>query len=257
MLFLYELNSIMIKLTRYFLLLLLCIGCKKEHTLTFDSFKLDHTSCDTCPSIKIDIPNALDNTKIAQNINTALDEELIYLLNFDETANVQSVQDAIESFIVSYQNIQQKFGEETIGWEAEIIGEVVYEDNNIITIKLNSYTFTGGAHGHGATTYLNFEKPNGTELENHQLFKDYENFEVLAEKMFRKKEGIPQKEGINSTGFMFSGDTFHLSNNIGYTKEGIQLVYNQYEVASYADGPVVLVIPFEKANEHLQYSLQL
>ncbi|MEO0900921.1 MAG: DUF3298 domain-containing protein, partial [Bacteroidota bacterium] len=33
---------------------------------------------------------------------------------------------------------------------------------------------------------------------------------------------------------------FHLSENIGYVPEGIQLIYNQYEVASYADGPIVL-----------------
>ncbi|MEO0900922.1 MAG: RsiV family protein [Bacteroidota bacterium] len=70
-------------------------------------------------------------------------------------------------------------------------------------------------------------------------------------------EKIPQDENINITGFMFDGDVFHLSENIGYVPEGIQLIYNQYEVASYADGPIVLTIPYTEINKYLKRGIQL
>ncbi|HBU78322.1 MAG TPA: hypothetical protein DEF18_09490, partial [Muricauda sp.] len=53
------------------------------------------------------------------------------------------------------------------------------------------------------------------------------------------------------------GDSFHLSNNVGYTKDGIQLIYNQYEVASYADGPIVLVLTYNEVNPFLERKVKL
>ncbi len=238
------------------LLFVLCLGCKKKHKLTFEPLQFENTSCKKCPAIKINIPNALEGTKIAQSINRALREELIYTLKFEDSEDISSVEEAMQSFTKSYHNLQQRFNDETVAWEAEITGEVTYEDQSVITIKLDSYTYTGGAHGYGATTFLNFEKQNGVELENHQLFEDYEGFETVAEKLFREKEGLSEDDNINTTGFMFNGDTFHLSENIGYTEEGIQLIYNQYEVASYADGPINLIIPFEEANDFLKHKVE-
>ena len=144
-----------------------------------------------------------------------------------------------------------------IPWEATIDGEVVYEDENIITLMLNSYSFTGGAHGYASTSFLNFDKRQGTELENWELFDDLEGFEDFAETKFRIQEKIPQNKNINSTGFMFEGDSFHLSENLGYTQEGLQLIYNQYEVASYADGPIVLTLPYNEINLYLKRKVKI
>ncbi|MEX0362627.1 MAG: RsiV family protein, partial [Allomuricauda sp.] len=114
------------------------------------------------------------------------------------------------------------------------------------------YTFTGGAHGYSAVTFLNFDKIKGQETEQWELFEDEEGFVNYAETKFRIQEGIPQDANINGTGFMFEGDHFHLSENLGYTQDGIQLIYNQYEIASYADGPKILTIPFAEANKYLK-----
>lgn len=235
------------------LLFILCFGCKKEHKLTFETLQLDNTTCSNCPDIRINVPHGLDNTLIAQNINQSIREELIYTLKFDDAEDVETIEGAMRSFTNSFQNLKEKFGDETMGWEAEINGEVNYEDEKIITIRLNSYSFTGGAHGYGSTTFLNFDKKNGTELENHQLFNDFEGFIDLAEQLFREKEQIPEKDNINSTGFMFNGEHFHLPENIGYNQKGIELIYNQYEVAPYADGPIILIVPFEKVNTFLKF----
>jgi hypothetical protein len=65
------------------------------------------------------------------------------------------------------------------------------------------------------------------------------------------QEKIPEGEPINSTGYMFERDTFYLPQNIGFTQDGVKLLYNEYEVASYADGPVELLLPYKEVKKYL------
>jgi len=234
------------------LMLIVIISCETESKLAFDTLQLGGENCTDCPKIEINIPNVLDESSVATAINRSLREEIISLLSFSEDQTIDNMDKAIASFTDSYKELKEKFPEEP-AWEAQINGEVVYEDANIVTIKLNSYSFTGGAHGYASTSFLNFDKVEGTELENHDLFEDYEGFAQFAEAQFREQEKIPQDKNINATGFMFEGDAFHLAQNMGYTQNGLQMVYNQYEVASYADGPIVLTLSYEDINKYLKF----
>lgn len=240
------------KIVLLIFLSVLNLCCEAESKLTFENLQLENEKCDACPEIKIGIPHALDETKIAETINAVLTEELIYALKFEDSLEVNSIDGAMKSFTNSYQELRGKFNDETMGWEAEINGEIVFENDRLISILLNSYSFTGGAHGYGAATLLNFDKQKGVELENHELFHDFDGFMAFTENKFRIEQNVPKETNINSTGFMFTNDTFHLPENIGFTENGIQLVYNQYEIASYADGPIELVLPFNEVNSFLK-----
>jgi hypothetical protein len=237
------------------LCLILLLGCETESKLTFEPVQLQGEICEDCPRIDINIPNALDSSPISETINRSLREEIISILSFTEDKDIDTPEKALQSFTESYKEVKTKFPDE-VQWEAEIEGQVIYEDENMVTILMNSYSFTGGAHGYASTTYLNFDKKQGTELDNWDLFDDLEGFEAYAEAKFREQEKIPQDANINDTGFMFESDAFHLPNNIGYTTEGLKLIYNQYEVASYADGPIELVLPYSEINPYLKYKVK-
>lgn len=235
----------------YAIVLLLLIGCQKEKKLTFEPLVLDETRCSECPEVAIDIPNAFENSKAARTINTALKEEIIEILNYDDETEAISIKDAVKSFSDGYWELKKLYPEEATAWKAEIEGKITYDGPEFLTIELNSYLFTGGAHGYSSKRFLNFNKTKGKELENWQLFKDRENFQEFAEQKFRTQESIPLEAPINSTGFMFERDSFYLPENIGFTKEGVELLYNPYEVASYADGPIVLTLPFADVQPFL------
>nr|WP_299386745.1 DUF3298 and DUF4163 domain-containing protein [Allomuricauda sp.] len=234
------------------LTLLMCLGCETDHKLTFEPHQVSEQTCENCPNIQIEIVKAMDGSSLGKTINNSVEEEIIALLSFDDAEGVDSMSKAIASFSKSFQELQEKFPDETVGWEAKIDCEVAYEDENILTLILGAYTFTGGAHGYSSTTYLNFDKVKAEEMDNWELFDDEEGFTNYAETKFRIQEAIPQDDNINATGFMFEGDVFHLSDAMGYTPDGLQLIYNQYEIASYADGPKVLTIPFAEANKYLK-----
>ena len=152
--------------------------------------------------------------------------------------------------------MKELYPDESPGWKAEIFAEVSYEDPYMITLKMDAYTYTGGAHGYGFTRYLNFDKEKGSEMEAWQLFKNQADFERFAEGKFRVQEQIPKDQSINSTGFMFEQDSFHLPENIGFTWEGVTLHYNQYEVASYADGPIEVTIPYNEMQPFLNHEIK-
>lgn len=241
---------------RVLLSFLLFSACTNDHKLAYEPLKITEHDCEQCPEISIEVPNAIDKSKLAEVINTALQEELISLLVFDEELEASSIETAIQSFKNGYTELNTLFPEETTPWEAKISGQIAYEDKNVLTISLNSYLFTGGAHGYTSRRFLNFNKRKAVEYENWELFKDKDHFEHFAETKFRIQEDIPQDAPINTTGFMFEKDAFYLPENIGFTPEGLILLYNQYEVASYADGTIELKLPMNEVKNYLAFKMQ-
>ena len=233
------------------LFLLVFMGCEEDTSLIFEPMTFGNKTCENCALIEIDIPKAIGNKSIDEVVNTALREEIISILKYDDEIDVSTIDSAILSFQKEYDKLKSKFPEESTKWEATVKGTVTFENNQILTIRLDYYLFTGGAHGYSSIRYLNFDKTKGKELGNKELFKDMEAFKNLAESKFREEEKIPMTSSINSTGFMFENDTFYLPENIGFTQEGLQLFYEQYEVASYADGPIVLVLPYQEIKKYL------
>ncbi|MGB5458718.1 MAG: DUF3298 domain-containing protein [Eudoraea sp.] len=240
----------------YLFFLALIVSCQDSGNITFEALTLAHTKCEECPEVSIEVPNALGNNKLAKSINRALQEEVISKLTFDDEINAETIQEAIESFTNGYFELKKIYPDETIGWQAKINGMVTYEDNELLTIELQSYLFTGGAHGYGSTNFLNFSKKRGKEMDDWELFKDKEGFEQYAETQFRLQHNIPVNKPINSTGFMFEKDHFYLPENIGFTEKGIKLLYNQYEVASYADGPIELTLPYKDIRKFLSGNIK-
>jgi len=240
-----------------FVTLLVCflfIACSDEEALTFEPISISSDPCENCTTVLIEIPHALGKNKLSETINTALQNEIIALLNFDEESNAYNLKSATNAFITDYEELNDKFPEESIPWEAKIEGSITFENKDLITIQLESYIFTGGAHGYGTNRYLNFDKANGVELFHEDLFKSKEDFKNFTETLFRKQENIPADVNINSTGFMFETEDFYLPDNIGYTDDGLLLFYEPYEIASFADGPITITIPYKDANVFLRFS---
>ncbi len=211
--------------------------------------------CKECPAVRIAVPEAGENSALGQGVNRAIREEVIEILDYDETRDATNIPEAIEAFGAGFRELQRQFPDELIGWEATVEGFVTYEDDSVVSLKLEMYIFTGGAHGLMTTHYLNFDKATGEELSNEDLFADWGALENLAEKTFREAHRIPYGTNINESGFMFEGSRFHLPENMGFTAEGLELYYNPYEIASYADGPISLIVPMERIKPLLAEKL--
>jgi hypothetical protein len=253
----------------YFLMIAVVLtGCKKEtkeevkevkearlsFTTAQYSKKTSLPCRDYCTYIDIEVPTAYNIPTVADSINDKVFKTVRNIVNSgDKRSDAKTYDQIMESFVGSYEDLVKKFPEEAlIPYEAKIRGTIFYNSNNLLNIKINHYTFEGGAHGYDGDTSLLFDLKSGFSLQPKDLFNDVKSFTALAEAKFREKFRIPANKSINATGLLFEDDKFVLPKNIFYTKDGLLLYYNTLEAGSNPDGPKELLIPYSIADDYLK-----
>lgn len=203
--------------------------------------------------VSIDVPDAVGMGAVSDSINNKVFHVVRSIVYFGEKpTNAKSYQELMDSFIKSYDDLKKEFPDDAMAWEAKIKGSVDYQNDNIINVKVNSYMFTGGAHGYEGNRSLLFDAKTGKSLSRSDIFKDEKGFTALTEKKFREKYNIPAGKNINATGLFFPNDKFMLPESIFFLESGIQLFYNPVEVGSFADGAKEIKITYDEADPFLK-----
>ena len=226
------------------MLLLFVFSCNDIVTINFSELLLEFNKNAV---VEINIPKADGAFLASNNINSTIENHIANMLNFsEEESDTISLEFAISKFDKEYESFQSDFEESALVWEALFDGEVTYHSPMVITIAINSYLNTGGAHGNLNITLFNFETSTGKLLSNDELISDFPSFSKIAEKHFKEYTNTQEELGD-----YFFGEGFHLPANIGFNEEGVLLCYNVYEIASYAVGVTEFTIPFEEVEDFL------
>lgn len=239
-------------------ILLVLFGCSDEPELTFssESFtqkKLDMCQNVSCPEVTINYIKASGIEDVAATINSKIEEYIIASLQIaqDEEITATSIEEAAAQFIETYRMHSAEFPDIDVEYTAKINITKLFTSEYLVSLEAKQYKYTGGAHGYAHTSYKNIDPQTGAYLTNKELFQDVERFKAFAEREFREKYEIPPGDNINSTGFWFEGETFSLPESIGFTNDQLILLYNQYDIASYAEGPVEVRISRAAAAPYL------
>lgn len=116
--------------------------------------------------------------------------------------------------------------------------------------------YYGGTHPMGGIAYQVYELPDAKRVQKWQnLFTDTTAILKMAEEIFRKEKSLAPKVSLEEAGYWFNNNRFHLTDNFGLDAEGIFFVFNQYEVASYAEGPIDISIPYARIRKYLKKPL--
>lgn len=252
------------KISAVFLLFLLFAACKNEPEkasdtevpLNFEISSITKKSGEgclddnyNCTLISLEIPIAEGPENIASRINTSIKKHVVALINSEEDPGLPSYEEFAKDFIAERQRIAEEF-EESAPWRAIVTGRIFSENKHLLCIGIDSEIFTGGAHGYRSISFFNFDPETGSLYEHDDIFT--EEFVSFAEKAFKSEQGIPEEENINSTGFWFEDDVFHLPNNIGFEDNKVILIYSAYEIASYADGEFRLEFTKEEVAPYIK-----
>lgn len=242
-----------------FVIFLVISSCKNDKeedaSLYFENKTIVERSDDcvlesySCSIISLEFISASGPEEISEKINRVLEQHLIHIVSTEGDPNVSSLQELAENFITNQKNSALDFDEE-IPWKAYINTSIFDHTSQLVSIGVDAEISTGGAHGYSSHTFLNFDPETGEELSHSEIFK--EGFKAYTEKVFREKQGIPTGENINSTGFWFENNEFELPENIGFDPSNVILVYNSYEIDSYADGDLYMEIPREEVKHFLK-----
>ncbi len=126
---------------------------------------------------------------------------------------------------------------------------VHYNDNGYVVIDFLSDTYTGGAHGNYNSSLFCLDVLNKKQLELNDIIKiDSNTLAGILERNLRKEYNIKAKDALST--FLFD-DFIKPNNNFYFNANGIAFMYNPYEVASYAQGQIVIFIPYSDVRTYL------
>lgn len=231
----------------FLVIILLACTKKEELLLTAESFTEKNLSICTdgnCPEITINYVLALGNEKIDEKINSKIQEFIIasLMMGEDSIPTAKNIEEAAIQFIDAYKRDKTEFPDMAGDYFAEINVIELSKTIENYSFEQRQYLYTGGAHGYGSTAFLNIDPNTGKVVTFKEMIKNEFEFTSFVEKKFRAQHDIAIDATINSTGFWFKNDKFNLPETAGITKDSIIFVYNQYDIASYADGPIELRI---------------
>jgi hypothetical protein len=119
---------------------------------------------------------------------------------------------------------------------------------NTFTLSVSNYNFTGGAHGNYSTQYYNYNIQDGTEvgLKNILISGYSKRLKKIAEKAYRDDNNYMPDEDLSTLGWF--KNEFEMTDNYAIGSDGLEFLYNPYEIKPYAGGTTSFTIPYEKLN---------
>ena len=222
------------------------ISCEDQKALTFLEINM---TAENNSIVETNIPQAIGTSDISNNINENIENVISGLLNIGDAddVSVKTVEESITLFNNEFQSFKNDFPESAQQWEAQIDGDVMYQSPEIVSIALTSYINTGGAHGILTINILNFNTETGLKISNDSLFTNMDAFKSVAKPYFEK---TIKEKGNN----FFDTDVFELPSNIGFSEEGVILLYNVYEIAPYSTGITEFTIPYDQISALLKFN---
>ncbi len=200
-------------------------------------------------NITVAFDEAVKNKELSETANKTIENAILTTVNSSE--NASDLQTILKNFNDEYLQFTSDYPEDSEPvWELSIETELTYQSEEIITIAISTYEFKGGAHGNDQIKLLNLDAKTGKALHLSSIINDIDGFTTLAESQFMASLEN-NKDHLNIENFFF-GKPFQLPENIGFSEEGIILIYNVYEVASYDMGYTEFMISFEEAMPYLK-----
>ncbi|MFC3562517.1 DUF3298 domain-containing protein [Pedobacter jamesrossensis] len=126
---------------------------------------------------------------------------------------------------------------------------IAYNDNGYVVIDFLSDAYTGGAHGNYGSTMHCLDVKSKKQMVLGDILKiDSNTLQKILEKNLRRNYNIKSSEQLTTVLF----DNFLKPNkNFYFNANGIAFMYNPYEVASYAQGQIVVFVPFTDLKSYL------
>ena len=231
----------------FLIVLLLFSACDKA--LKPVEFETNSPKINYDANISVAFDKAKSNNDLSETINKTIETEILNTVNSSD--NETSLESVLKNFNDEYLQFTSDYPEDSEPvWELNIETELTYQSEEIITIAISTYEFKGGAHGNDQIKLLNLDAKTGEALNLSSIINDVDGFTTLAESQFIASLEN-NKDQLNIENFFF-GKPFQLPENIGFSEEGIILIYNVYEVASYDMGYTEFMISFEEAMPYLK-----
>lgn len=137
----------------------------------------------------------------------------------------------------------------TMEWSAEVVWQVDFRSPEILSLREEHYSYTGGAHGNSHTECHNFWIADGEpqRVELADLFQPAANWlpvfkQAVAQRLHMEKQ---RRQGSDyQAGEPVEFDWEESPPKVTFRPGGIAVYFDPYEVGSYAEGRYRVFVPF-------------
>jgi hypothetical protein len=195
----------------------------------------------TCVSFEVQYPDflGLDTT-----VRKGITEKVNYILN-GSAGEAKSLKEMGDDFVKDFESFTKEMPGYDLGWYFRGQVKVLISSDTLISLQIDTESFTGGVHPTYATNFVNVEPKTGTAfLLDAMLRPGYqEELNRLGEEDLRNQLELGESDSLALP--ELADGKFELNDNYGFRKEGIVFYFNDYEVGSFAEGPIEIIIPYE------------
>jgi len=220
-------------------------------------YNVELGKCDTISggvSLKVNVWEPVSSDSLYAEIHSFLNKKIIDRINDNadlsgnppKPGSDKTVESSFAIFDSNYKKFKKDFPEAPGCWEIELKGDTVMTSSKIIQYQFDHYAFLGGAHPNSFRSYYIFDAKTGQEKNIKLFVSDTLALLNKVEKAFRKLENIADTTNLEGAGYFLSNHKFFLPANYAFTKEGVFLYYNPYEIAAYARGDISFTIPYKE-----------
>ena len=139
------------------------------------------------------------------------------------------------------------------GISEDVNYETILATNELISLILDNSEYLGGAHGSQVSTTVNYDLKNNRELELEDVFEPNSDYlKTISEYSIadlKKRLGESSDADWIGNGAGAKAENYRSWN---LTKKGLMITFDAYQVASYADGPQTVIIPYSKLKPILR-----
>jgi len=226
----------------------------KKYYLTSDTLK-GALSVD----FEVEIPVAFADTNVLKSIRATIitnlfgddyiahpNDSLVYLFSKELIADYKANNEPLI-------NVKDTSNSYSFDNEHTLSGFSLLSDKKIYVYGIERYVDMGGAHGLETRNYYNFDLKTGKLITENDLFKS--NFKAELSELLKKRiveESKETKETKNTEPVLsledtdFWTDSIKPNGNFYITDEGINYVFNPYEIAPYYMGQTEVTIPYNR-----------
>lgn len=220
---------------------------------TYETIQLEEKNCEIEPCLVVDLKYPIIKEQITNS--KSLNEELQRMLGQYLILDGKTVPKDINKSVTEFQKqFEERFHDNYIGASGGLTahGEAIVMNNptKIKSILVYMDTYTGGANGMNYYNALNFDSETGSILHFTDIIDNYDAFQLIAEKQFRKQFEIEDDKSFSDAGFFIDG-TLTLSEKLSIDDSYVYILYEKYEIAPGAMGPIKLSIPLEDVIKHI------
>ncbi len=197
-----------------------------------------------CPSIKVKRLSFIGREKF----NNFLDQTMASMAEIDVSNNAAFR--TLAEFATYFWKISKP------GYQVVLEASVKRGDEDLVVVQLDSYIFTGGAHGLSTTQYINWlpKTDKILSLESMLLPKKMADFEQVLKKQHAvwlksNPQAIENPAAYNKLW------PFVPTDNAALLADGLAVTYDPYSIAPYSFGRPTITIPYSELNGILRPEL--